>query len=108
MGFFSSLVGAVVGFFVGGPVGAVIGAGIGATKVGEKVVNTVMDFVLQPFMPKIPDIGNQSEAERQQGILVQTQGSTVNIPVVYGYRKVAGAVTFAETGSNNNKYLYVA
>ena len=108
MGWFSSLVGGVVGFFIGGPVGAVIGAGLGATKAGEKVVNSVLDFVLQPFMPKIPEIGNQDEATRQQGVLLQTQGSTVNIPVVYGYRKVGGAVVFAETGSSNNKYLYVA
>lgn len=107
MGWLSSLVGGVVGFFIGGPVGAAIGAGIGATKVGEKVVNAVMDFVLQPFMPDIPNMG-ADEASRQQGILIQTQGSTVSIPVVYGYRKVGGAVVFAETGSTNNKYLYVA
>lgn len=108
MGWFSSLVGGVVGFFIGGPAGAVVGAGLGATKAGEKVVNTVLDFVLQPFMPKIPDIGNQSEAQRQQGVLLQTQGSTVNVPVVYGFRKLGGSVAFAETGSTNNKYLYVA
>ena len=107
MGWFSSLVGGAVGFLIGGPIGAVIGAGIGATKVGEKVVNTVLDFVLQPFMPSIPDIGGATEAERQQGVLVQRQGSTEQIPIVYGYRKVGGAVAFAETGSTDNKYLFV-
>lgn len=108
MGWLGAILGGVVGFLVGGPVGAVIGAGLGATKVGEKVINTVMDFVLQPFMPKIdaPDAG--SAAEREQGVLIQRTGSTVSIPVVYGYRKVAGTVTFAETGSTNNRYLYVA
>ena len=108
MGWFSSLVGGVVGFFIGGPVGAVIGAGIGATKVGEKIVNTVLDFVTQPFMPNMPDVGGGNEADRQQGVLIQRTGSTINIPIVYGYRKTGGAVTFAETGSANNKYLYVA
>lgn len=108
MGWFSSLVGGIVGFVVGGPVGAVIGAGIGATKVGEKVVNTVLDFVLQPFMPSMPDMGAANEAQRQQGVLVQRQGSVNQIPVVYGYRKVGGVVSFAETGSTNNRYLYVA
>ena len=109
MGFFSSLVGGFVGFLIGGPVGAVIGAGLGATKVGEKVVNTVMDFVLQPFMPKMPDMGNAgSEAQRQHGVLIQRQGSVEQIPVVYGYRKVGGMIAFAETGSTDNKYLYVA
>ena len=109
MGFFSSLVGAAVGFLVGGPVGAIIGAGLGATKVGEKVVNTVMDFVLQPFMPSIPDMGNSEAAsQREQGVLIQRQGSTSQIPVVYGYRKLGAAISFAETGSTSNKYLYVA
>jgi hypothetical protein len=109
MGFFSALVGGVVGFLVGGPVGAVIGAGIGATKVGEKVVNTVMDFVLQPFMPSMPDMGGSDAAsQREQGVLIQRQGSTSQIPVVYGYRKVGAAISFAETGSGENKYLYVA
>jgi hypothetical protein len=108
MGFFSSLLGGVVGFLVGGPVGAAIGAGIGATKVGEKIVNTVMDFVLQPFMPSIPDMGNsEAAAQREQGVLIQRQGSTSQIPVVYGYRKLGAAVSFAETGSATNKYLYV-
>ena len=109
MGFFSALVGGVVGFLIGGPVGAVIGAGLGATKVGEKVVNSVMDFVLQPFMPSIPDMGNNEAAsQREQGVLIQRQGSTSQIPVVYGYRKLGTAVAFAETGSASNKYLYVA
>lgn len=108
MGWFSSLVGGVVGFFIGGPVGAVIGAGIGATKVGEKVVNTVLDFVTQPFMPKIPEMSADSAAQYERGVLLRRQGSTVNVPIVYGYRKVGGIQTFAETGSTNNKYLYVA
>jgi hypothetical protein len=109
MGFFSALIGGVVGFFIGGPVGAVIGAGIGATKVGEKIVNTVLDFVTQPFMPNMPDVGaGGNEADRQQGVLVQRTGSVQQIPVIYGYRKTAGVVTFAETGATNNKYLYVA
>jgi hypothetical protein len=108
MGWFSSLVGGVVGFFIGGPVGAVIGAGIGATKVGEKIVNTVIEFVTQPFMGALGNFDAPGEAERQQGVLVQKTGSVQNIPVVYGYRKVAGVVSFAETGATNNKYLYVA
>lgn len=107
MGWFSSLVGGVVGFFIGGPVGAVIGAGLGATKAGEKLVNSVLDFVLQPFIGNF-DIPGADEAQRQQGVLFQREGSVQQIPVVYGYRKVGGVVSFAETGSTNNRYLYVA
>ena len=107
MGWLGAILGGVVGFLVGGPVGAVIGAGLGATKVGEKVINSVMDFVLSPFMPKLPD-GGQDAAAREQGVLIQRSGSTVAIPVVYGLRKVGGAIAFAETGSTNNQYLWVA
>jgi hypothetical protein len=107
MGWFSSLVGGVIGFFIGGPAGAVIGAGLGATKAGEKLVNSVLDFVLQPFIGNF-DIPNADEAQRQQGVLFQREGSVQQVPVVYGYRKVGGVVSFAETGSTNNRYLYVA
>jgi len=55
--------------------------------------------------PSMPN--DAAEAQRQEGVLVQTTGSNVSVPVVYGYRKIAGAVTFAETGSDNNKYLWV-
>lgn len=87
------------------------------TKVFTAVVNvaaSVVSFVAEPFMgmlgglatPDIPSGG--SEMERQQGVLLQKQGSIVPIPVVYGYRKIGGTVTFAETGSTDNKYLWVA
>jgi hypothetical protein len=102
MGWFSSLVGGVIGFFIGGPAGAVIGAGLGATKAGEKLVNSVLDFVLQPFIGNF-DIPNADEAQRQQGVLFQREGSVQQVPVVYGYRKVGGVVSFAETGSTNNR-----
>ena len=75
------------------------------------VVASVVNFVVQPFMslfgaPGAPD-ANQ-EAARQDGVLLQQQGSNVNIPVVYGMRKIGGTVVYAETGSTKNKYLWVA
>ena len=79
----------------------------GVFKAVGKVVNAVLDFVLQPFLGNM-DTPNVNESARQQGVLVQQEGSNVNIPVVYGFRKVGGIVTFAETGSTDNKYLYVA
>jgi hypothetical protein len=57
-------------------------------------------------MPSAPDIGNQSQTI--QGVTVQKEGGDVAIPIVYGFRKVGGIVTFCETGSDNNKYLWVA
>lgn len=83
----------------------------GVAKAVGKVVGAVVDFVISPFMGLfgVPDMPSDSaEAQRQQGVLIQTQGSNVNIPVVYGYRKIGSTVVFAETGAANNKYLWVA
>jgi hypothetical protein len=101
-----------VGKAVTSVVKGVVKAVSSVVKAVVNVVSSVVNFIAQPFMgmlggmPSAPDAA--SEVDRQQGVLVQTQGSNVSIPVVYGYRKVAGAVVFAETGSTNNKYLYVA
>jgi len=103
-----AIVGGTIGFLIGGPAGAAIGAGLGATKIGQKVVDSVLNFVLQPFMGPTPNIGSGQEAQRQQGVLIQRTGSVEQVPVIYGYRKTAGIITFAETGSSNNRYLYVA
>jgi hypothetical protein len=101
-----------VGKAVTGVVKAVVKVVSSVVKAVVNVVAAVVNFVAQPFMGMlggVPDVPNaEAEAERQQGVLVQTQGSNINIPIVYGYRKVGGAVVFAETGSTNNKYLYVA
>jgi len=83
----------------------------GVVKAVGNVVSAVVNFVVSPFMgvfgsPDAP--GDAAEAQRQQGVLLQQEGSNVNVPVVYGHRKVGGTVVFAETGSVNNKYLYVA
>lgn len=83
----------------------------GVVNAVSQVVSSVVNFVVSPFMSLFgaPDMpGAEAEAERQQGVLVQQTGSNVNVPVVYGYRKVGGAVVYAETGSTNNKYLWVA
>ena len=108
--FAGAVIGGAVGFFLGGPVGAAIGAGLGATPIGGKVISSVMNFATQAllgvFGMKIPEIPSTPDTIR--GVLVQTTGSDVHVPVVYGYRKVAGTVVYAETGSKDNKYLYVA
>lgn len=83
----------------------------GVIKAVGQVVKAVVDFVASPFMGLfgVPDMpSDAAEAERQQGVTLQRQGSNVNIPIVYGFRKIGGIVTFAETGAENNKYLWVA
>ena len=101
-----------VGNAISSVVKGVVKAVTNVVKAVVNVVSSVINFVTQPFMgllggvPSIPDASQ--EAERQQGVLVQTQGSNISVPVAYGYRKVGGTVVFAETGSTNNRYLYVA
>ena len=100
--------------FIKKAVKAVVGAVTGVVKTIVKavgsVVSAVINFVASPFMGLfgMPDPSAAGEAQRQQGILVQREGSNVDLPVVYGYRKLAGTVVYAETGSTNNKYLWVA
>ena len=96
---------------VSGVVKAVGSVVSGVVKAIGSVVSAVVNFVASPFMGMfgMPDVPtNDSESNRITGVLVQKSGTNVNVPVVYGYRKVGGIVTFAETGSDNNKYLWVA
>ena len=93
-------------------VNAVVNVVTAVVRAVVNVVSSVISFIAQPFMGLLggtPDIPNAAaESERQQGVLIQREGSTVSIPIVYGQRKVAGTVVFAETGSSDNRYLYVA
>lgn len=106
--------------FIVAAVAAVVKVVVAAVKIIAPIIKfllpviaAVVAFVATPFIGGLttaaPDIPTGvDESQRQQGVLVQRTGSNTNIPVVYGYRKVGGAVTFAETGSDNNQYLWVA
>jgi hypothetical protein len=107
MGFWSSVVG-IIGVIAAPFTGGASLLLTAAAVVAPKVVDAVMDFVMSPFMPSIPNADAGAAAQREQGVLIQRQGSTVSIPIIYGFRKVGGIVTFAETGSASNKYLWVA
>ena len=107
MAFIIAPIVAVVSFVV-----AVIAPVVAFVKANIMVVAAVAAFVASPFIgglmgaPDMPTGAN--EAARQQGVLVTTFGSEQGIPVIYGFRKVGGNITFAETGAKNNKYLWVA
>ena len=81
----------------------------GVIGVVKSIVNFVGDmfgFVLNPFgamdTPQVGDPGQQA-----QGIQVTKQGTTVPVPVIYGFRRVGGVNIFTETNGQSNKYLYV-
>lgn len=90
----------------------VVNAVKSVVKAVGKVVSAVVNFVVQPFMGLLGGMGgipdSVSEAQRQEGVLITNiGGGNVNIPVVYGLRQIGGTVIYAETGSDNNKYLWV-
>ena len=101
-----------IGNAVTSVVKAVVNVVSSVVKAVVNVVASVVNFVAQPFMGMLggmPDAPSASaEAQRQQGVLIQQKGSATNIPVVYGFRKIGSVVTFAETGSTKNQYLWVA
>jgi hypothetical protein len=104
-----AIIGGVVGFMIGGPVGAAIGFGLGSTKVGDKLVNKVLDFVMKPFLGNLGMPTDTYSSQREEGVVITKRGGgTSSIPVVYGFRQVGGTITFATTGSDRNKYLWVA
>jgi hypothetical protein len=100
-----------VGKAVTGVVKGVVKAVTGVVKAVVSAVSSVVNFVLQPFMGIFggaPQIDDGAEQARQKGVLIQTTGSIEAIPVIYGHRQVGGVVAYVETGSTDNKYLYVA
>ena len=81
----------------------------GITKIVKGVIGFIGDvvgFLVNPFgtfdMPSAPQQADQAA----QGVTVTKNGTNVALPVVYGYRRVGGALIHAETGSTNNQYLW--
>ena len=69
-------------------------------------VGDIFSFLLAPFgAPDMPDAPQADQAA--QGVTISKQGTNQAIPIVYGYRRVGGIIVHAETGSDNNKYLWV-
>ena len=74
-------------------------------------VEDAVDFITDPFgslMPDMPTGSPAGEANNQaQGVKLTRRGSSIPIPVVYGFRRVGGKVVYAETNGSDNKKLYV-
>ena len=104
MGFLAPIIAAISAV-----VTAIIAAGPLVIIAAVVATVAVIKFVASPFLaPEFDNPGVGGSQEIQQGVLVTRSGSDVYIPIVYGYRKLGGIITFAETGNTDNKYLYVA
>jgi len=83
-------------------------------KFVSKVVNTVVNFIGDivgfVFNPMgsfdVPTAQTQNPEQEAQGVTLTKNGTNIAIPVVYGFRRVGGALVFMETNGTSNKYLY--
>src|SRR5210317_2194844 len=109
---------AIIAGAVGGALLApVIGVSLAVGIVGGAIVGAVAANTLKAIIsPDIfdagiggPGAGGADAAIRQNaGLTLNNQGTDVNIPVVYGRRKVGGTIVYFTTSGDNNKYLYMA
>jgi len=64
------------------------------------IVSAVISWALSPDPDDIED--------QQDGVLLNKQSNSAQIPVIYGNRKVGGTRVFVETSGSDNDYLYIA
>ena len=82
----------------------------GIVKVVKGVIGFIGDvvgFILNPFGTfDTPNLGSANADQVASGVTVTKSGTNVALPVVYGFRRVGGIITYAETASTKNQYLY--
>ena len=97
--------------FVEDVVDTVVDVVVDVVETVVDVVEDAVDFITDPFGSLKPDMPTGSPAteanNRAQGIKLTRRGSSLPIPVVYGFRRVGGRVVYAETNGTDNKNLYV-
>jgi len=76
----------------------------------KKVATFLVGPVSTPFSTtqSIPQIANETGQQKLDGILLNFQGGSNPIPLIYGRRKIGGTRVFVSTNGTDNKYLYVA
>ena len=82
------------------------------------IVNVIVDVVVDTFQAVgnfisgifsgfRPDVPSPASTGGDEGVLVTKAGTNLDIPVIYGFRRVGGRIIFAETNGDSNRYLYV-
>lgn len=100
MGFISDIVEGVVDFFED-----VFEA---VVDVFSSIFSAIGSAVSGLFGGLTPDVPTpNSGATSPGGVVLTKAGSNLDIPVVYGYRRVGGRIIFAETNGNDNQNLFV-
>jgi len=84
----------------------VVGVAVVGTVIAAKAIGSALAGSLSPDIPDY-DNAQGSASDQIQGVKLTKSGTSENIPVIYGFRRVGGKILFAETSGSNNKYLYV-
>ena len=76
----------------------------------KKVATFLVKPVSSPFSTtqSIPQTSGDQGPAQLDGTLVNFQGGSNMIPLIYGIRKIGGHRVYVATNGKNNKYLYVA
>ena len=102
------VVGVVLAPFTGGlSLGMTIAAVAGAAAVGYMLGST-LEMMINPPSFDMPDVSYGAAESQNAGVSFNKQGTNLNIPVVYGQRRLGGTRVFVSTNGKENKFLYIA
>lgn len=75
-----------------------------------KVASFLLGPISTPYQTtqSIAQTSAAAGPEMLDGTLLNFQGGSVPVPVVYGFRKIGGTRVFVSTNGTDNKYLFVA
>ena len=96
-----------IGNLIGGALdlaGDIIG---GAVDLIGNIFSGIGNAIAGLFGGLTPDVPTPNTAASPDGVLLTKTGSNMDIPVIYGFRRVGGRIVFAETNGDNNTYLNV-
>lgn len=97
----------------GGGIGKIFSGFVkGVTRVFTGIFNAIGKFiggVFGGFMPSMEgfDIQGADSSVGADNIKLTKQGTNLDIPVIYGYRRTGGRIVFVETNGTNSEFLYV-
>ena len=97
----------------GGGIGKIFSGFVkGVTRVFTGIFNAIGKFiggVFGGFMPSMEgfDVQGADASVGADNIKLTKQGTNLDIPVIYGYRRTGGRIIFVETNGTNSEFLYV-
>lgn len=101
--------GAAVGFVLAPVIGVAAAVGIvGGALIGAAASDTLAAIISPNAFDTPSNITDQAAISQNEGITVNTQGTAINLPIVYGRRKLGGTRVFISSSGEKNANLYLA